>query len=234
MQRRQAAVLLAMLALMMVMSGCGRGKAPADSAAGNPAAPAAETPAVGAPAGAAAVAGGQRYVIDGGRSSASYSVQEKFVNRELPNLAVGTTSAVSGELVLTEGGPGPSVVTVDISTLRSDSGRRDNQLRGRYLESNKYPMAEFRITGTEGTAPEFAEGQEAHFKLTGTLLLHGTEKSVTWEARGTRTGDTMVWNAMSEFKLTDFHMEVPDIAGMLKVDDWARVEVTVTATLAAS
>lgn len=224
---RRAAILLAVLALGTVVGGCGRGKAPAGSAAGGgpPAAPAAETPAAVAPA-----AGGQQYAIDGERSSATYSVQEKFANRNLPNLAVGTTSAVSGNLVLTEDGIGPSVVTVDVSTLRSDSGRRDNQLRGRYLESNKYPRAEFRITGTAGPAPAFAEGQETHFQLVGTMLLHGTEQAVTWEGRGTRTGETLVWNATTEFKLTDFNIEVPDIAGMLKADDWARVEVTLAAT----
>lgn len=237
MRFRSAAVVMAILALGVVTVGCGRAQAPAEPA--EPTAPGAgsgaKAPAADAPAsGQAAAAGGQRYVIDGARSTASYSVQEKFANRDLPNLAVGTTSTIAGELVLVEGGIGPSVVTVDLRTLQSDSSRRDGRLRQQYLESDKYPMAEFKIAGASGDAPAFAEGQETHFRLTGTMNLHGVEREVTWDARGTRQGDTLVWNATMEFKLTDFGIEVPDIIGMLKVDDWAKLDVSLTATLAGS
>lgn len=196
---------------------------------GAPAPPPAQPPAP-APASPAAPQGAARYAIVAAESSASYIAREKFVNRPLPNEAVGTTTAIKGELVVgADGQFHPSQVTVDLRTLQSDSSRRDNALRGRWLESDKYPLAEFSISGVAGAAPKLAEGQPVPFKLAGKLKVHGTEKAVTWEATGTRGGDTLKLEASIALKMSDFGIEPPDIAGMLKAEDALRLQVKLVA-----
>lgn len=240
----RAPVLLALVTFVLVglAAGCGKGgistPLPTDSglpAAAPPsaAAPAARSaeqgPAPSAPASPAASAATGRYVIIPERSTASYAVREKFINRELPSLAIAKTSAIRGELVLGAAGVGPSTVSVDLRTLVSDSDRRDAMLRRRYLESERYPLAEFQLQSAQGDALKFAEGRQARFQLTGMMRLHGVERPLTWEVTGLQQDGHLVWAATTQFKLTDFGITPPDIAGMLKADDLATVTVNLTA-----
>lgn len=229
-----------MLAIALGVAGCGSGGKPAGGAAGQPAAQAgqpAQTQGATAgqaqqPAGGAAAKVAGRYVVVPEQSSASYIAREKFANRELPNSAIGTTSDIKGELLLDGGGAvtvKPSKVTVDLRTLKSDQERRDNALKRRWLESDKYPYAEFSISGAEGAAPAFADGKPAQFKLAGRMKVRETERPLTFDVTGTVNGDTLIWTAKAQFKLTDFGVEPPDIANMLKVEDGMQVEVKITA-----
>lgn len=174
--------------------------------------------------------GARRYAVVGAESTAAYIAREKFVERPLPNEAVGTTREIRGELILDPNGQFlPSQVTVDLRTLQSDSGRRDNALRTRWLESNQYPLAEFRIRGVEGPAPRWVEGQPAAFRLAGILQVHGTEKPVIWDATATRSGETLQVEATLALKMSDFGIRVPDIAGLLKAEDDLKLQVKLVA-----
>lgn len=252
MKRKRVDIVALALVLALGVTGCGSGKdagtggtagtpataagqaakpgQPPQNAQGQPAQGQPVQSAQGQPAGggaAASVSG--RYVIVAEQSSASYIAREKFVNRELPNSAVGTTSDIKGELVLEGTAVKPSKVTVDLRTLKSDSERRDNAIKRRWLESEKYPYAEFSITGFEGTAPAFSGGQPAQFKLGGRMKVRDAERPVTFDVTGTVSGDTLVWTAKAKFKMSDFGVQPPDIANMLKVEDEMQVEVKITA-----
>jgi hypothetical protein len=67
-----------------------------------------------------------------GGSQASYQVQEQLAGKSLPSAAIGRTSAVSGAVVLDAAGkivPAQSKFTIDLRTLRSDQGMRDNYIQ---------------------------------------------------------------------------------------------------------
>ena len=111
--------------------------APTAAAADAPTAAAADSPtAAAAPSGATGSA--RTFTIVPEQTEASYQVQEKFLNRDLPNMALGKTNAVTGELqVSLDGKPSGKVtkITVDLRTLTSDQSRRDNRIRTQWLES---------------------------------------------------------------------------------------------------
>lgn len=181
----------------------------------------------GAPAAAApSTVNGARYAVESGQSKATYTVSEKFVNRDLPNDAVGTSSVISGELILAGGVLQPSTVSVDLRSLQSDSTRRDGVLRDRYLETGKYPLAVFAISGSGAT---LVEGKETPVQLNGKMTIHGVERPLVFTGTATLQGRELKLTAAAQFKLPDFGIAVPNIAGMLKADENVKVAVTLVA-----
>lgn len=150
-----------LLVAAVALSGCGAKQQPAapeSKVAEQPKAAPEAKPATATPK-------GTRYAVVADQSKASYTANEKFANRQLPNDAVGTTSAVQGELILDGGALQPSKVTVDLRTLKSDEPRRDSRLLTQGLESQKYPFAEFTVKGAEGGVTIPSDGKEVSFKL---------------------------------------------------------------------
>ena len=98
----------------------------------------------------AAAPAAQRFVIQPGESSVVYRVNETlFTQGNLLATAVGTTTAVRGEITVDRARPANSrigTVTIDISQFKSDSQRRDSRIRQDWLESAKFPNAEFTAT----------------------------------------------------------------------------------------
>jgi polyisoprenoid-binding protein YceI len=208
--------------------------AAAAPAGATPAAAPADAPtaAAAAPAQSGATSGMRTFKIVPDQTEASYQVQEKFLNRDLPNQAIGKTNAVEGELqVSLDGKPSGQInkITVDLRTLTSDSSRRDGRIRQEWLESNKYPFAEFTSTGVEGTPDSYADGQEVSFKLTGDLKIREVTKPVTFDVTGKLVGDTITGSATTLIMMKDFGFEPPDIAGMLTVQDGVTVKINFTA-----
>jgi polyisoprenoid-binding protein YceI len=198
-------------------------------AAAPTAAPAADAPTSAAAAGAA---GARTFTIVPEQTEASYEVQEKFLNRDLPNMALGKTNAVSGDLqVSTDGKPTGKItkITVDLRTLTSDSSRRDGRIRTQWLESDKYPFAEFTSTDVQGTPDTYTEGQEVNFKLTGDMKIREVTKPVTFDVKGKLEGDTITGNATSKILMKDFGFDPPSVAGMLTVEDGVTITINFTA-----
>lgn len=166
------------------------------------------------------------------QSEASYEVQEQFLSRDAPNKAVGKTNAVSGELQFSlDGKPTGQVtkITVDLSKLQSDSSRRDGAIRQRWLESDKYPLAEFVSTEVQGAPESYTEGQDITFKLVGNLTIREVTKPVTFDVTGKLQGDTITGTATTQILMKDFGFDPPNVAGILTVKDGVTVNVTFTA-----
>lgn len=178
---------------------------------------------------AAAAVQGDRYQILSGESTASYSVGEKFLDRDLDVVAVGTTSNITGELILDEGRFQSSTVTVDLQSLKSDQSRRDEKLKTTALETDKYPTAVFTISGVTGDAPALADGQEVALKLEGIMNLHGTEKPWTWDAKGKLEGDKLELTATTTFDMAEFGIEPPNVLNLISVSDQVRLDVKLVA-----
>lgn len=79
---------------------------------------------------------------------ARYRVREELLQVGLTD-AVGTTKAVRGEVRLQDGRVSGEFV-VDLRELKSDQARRDNYLRQRTLETDRYPFATFRPKEVRG------------------------------------------------------------------------------------
>src|SRR5262249_29430723 len=178
------------------------------------------------------LAGATTFAIAGDQSEAKISVHQKLTALPGPNDAVLATRAFQGQLVLgPDGKPtGDSKIQVDLRTLKSDEPDRDNFIRGNTLQSDRFPIAEYVITGVQNWAGPLQPGQQSSFKLDGQMTIHGVTKPVTFDAMATLNGDAVTGTAKTSFKFQDFGMSPPDISGFVKAEDPIKLEVKITAT----
>ena len=163
-------------------------------------------------------------------STARYRVREQLVGISFPNDAIGTTSAVSGTLVLTANGavnPAQSKITVDLRTLKSDQDQRDGFVRGdRLLNVDKFPTVEFlpkRVVGLPWPLPS-GRGAQAGFQLVGDMTVRGVTREVTWNTVATFT-DTVAGLATTQFRFDTFGLPKPQLARLLSVADEISLEL---------
>jgi polyisoprenoid-binding protein YceI len=196
-------------------------------------------PATAAPAATDASAapampeGARTYSIEPSQSKVTYEVGETlFREGNRFNLAIGTTNTLNGEITIDYANPANSSVgtlTVDISQFRSDSDRRDGRIREEWLESARFPMVTVVPTSLTGIPADAAEGQEIQFQLTGDTTVRDSTRPLTFDVTAKLDNDTLTGTATTQFKMTDFGFQPPDIAGMLKAEDDVTIKIEFTA-----
>lgn len=199
-------------------------------------APSASAAGSGTPAATSATpAAAEKYAIVPDKSKATYKVGENFINQgNQYNLAEGTTGDVNGVLTIDRADPSKSVIgeiKVNINKLESDSERRDDQIRGGWLESNKYPIATFKTKRLEGlpTTP-YTDGQELKFTIIGDMTIHNTTKELTFEATAKIVNGVLTSTAVAKFKMTDFGFDPPSVLGILKAENAVELVMAIEAT----
>lgn len=142
------------------------------------------------------------------------------------NEAVGRTDDVSGSMTI-EGNEITAVdVEVDMTTLVSDRDRRDNALRDRGLETDRFPRASFDLTEPISIAAEPEPGETIRTEATGEFTLHGVTKEITIpiDARSTQQRITVV--SSFDVALADYRIEPPTIPGrVISVSETGTVEL---------
>lgn len=196
-------------------------------------APTASTPKLGTPAALApAPAGATTIVLLPDQSEARYRAREQLTGRNLPSDAAGTTSKLSGQVVLDKSGAivqDASKIRVDLNSLQSDESRRDNYIKGNTLQTSKYPEAVFVPTQAQGLPWPLPASGQVSFQLTGDLTLHGVTKMKSWDVIVTFAGQTVTGNATTSLTFEEFGMSPPKVALVLSVEDSVRLEFDFTA-----
>jgi polyisoprenoid-binding protein YceI len=204
---------------------------PAAIATAAPAPPAAT--ATGAPAQAPAAApGAVTLVLDASTSQARYHAQEQLVGRNLPSEAVGTSSAVSGSIVLNPDGSvasDQSQIKVDLSKLSSDESRRDNFIKGSTLQTSKYPTATFTPRQVQDLPTPLPTSGQATFQLLGDLTVHGVTKPVTWQVTAQFDPSSVSGSATTNVNISDFGMTPPKAGPVLSIQDALTLELIFSA-----
>ena len=207
---------LCLIALLLVAAVFGRGAGISS-----------ESIAVAAPAGV------QRFGIVTGESQVLYHVAETlFLEGNRFNVAVGTTYAVRGEIVVDRANPGNSrigPITIDISQFKSDSQRRDNFIRTRSLESARFPTAEFTPTAIQGLPATYTDGQEIALQVTGNLKIRDVVRAATFATTIKIAGAQLTGRATTTIRMTDFGFDPPSIAGILRTENEAKLEFRIVA-----
>jgi polyisoprenoid-binding protein YceI len=164
---------------------------------------------------------------------ASYEVDEIFLEDNRFNTAVGRTNAVAGEILVNPGEPSASrlgEIVIDISQLKSDSNRRDNAIRRQWLESREYPRAMLKNAQLVGMPASVRDGVPFAFRITGDMTVHAATRRVTWNATATLQGDTLRGKATTQFKMSQFNVDPPNIAGFVKAEDETKLTLEFVAT----
>jgi polyisoprenoid-binding protein YceI len=165
-------------------------------------------------------------------TKATYRVREQLAGISFPDDAVGSTDSVTGGLVILPDGsidPARSKLTIDLRDLKSDQDMRDGFIKGRTLETDKFPTAEFVARRLQGVpspipAPDRPTGQSG-FQLVGDLTVHGVTKEVTLNGYATFSRDLIAGRALTDFTFSTFGLTKPSLARLLSVDDKIQLDI---------
>ena len=163
-------------------------------------------------------------------TTARYKVREQLAGVSFPSDAVGTTSAVSGVIVVNPDGSinaSQSKITVDLRTIKSDQQMRDGYIQSRTLETEKFPTLEFvpkRAVGLPTPLPAGMQAQ-AGFQLVGDMTLHGVTSETTWNVVATFGNEVVAGRATTTLQFPTFQLTKPTLARLLSVDDKIELEI---------
>ena len=195
--------------------------------------PVGRTQAAAAPSSPTSVALGtaQRFVIDPQASEASYHVGETLFRDNQFKVAVGVTHGIQGDIYVDRAHPDQSrigPITINVNQFTSDSRHRDEAIRGRWLESDKYPTAVFTPASIEGLPKTYVAGQTVRVRITGNLTVHDVTKPTVFAGTLKLTGDTLTGAMESTVLMRDFGFDPPSIM-MLRTEDKATLDFQFTA-----
>jgi polyisoprenoid-binding protein YceI len=170
---------------------------------------------------AAQDAGAQGTFAPGDGSFVGYRVRETFASIGVTD-AVGRTGDVSGSVRVDGERIASAELTADLSTLRSDESRRDEALRGRGIETDRFPTARFTLDDPVAVVP--ADGGSRSATAAGRLELHGVTRPVRVELEAQRSGEGIELVGSVPITFADFSIEPPSVAGFVTVRDEGRME----------
>jgi len=180
--------------------------APTDAAA-----PGAVPATTGAPA-----AGATSWTVDPATSAVGYRVVEVLFGQDTEG--VGRTSAITGQLTLEGARVTAAEFEVDMTTVTSDDDRRDNQFRGRIMDTANFPTSTFRLTAPIelGTVP--ADATPVTASVSGELTLKGTTNPVTFDVQAQQDGDVIQVVGSTDVVFADYGIEDPSTNGIATQD----------------
>src|SRR5690606_13469221 len=160
-------------------------------------------------------------------NEARYLVQEQLVGLDLPNDAVGRTSAVTGRISFDESGkviPAESEIVIEVGGLTSDKERRDGYVSRRLLETETHPTVVLQPTAVRGLPFPLPTSGSRRFELVGDLTVKGVTRPTTWKVNADFAGDTARGTAATAFTFDDFQLAQPRVRVVLSVADTIRLE----------
>jgi polyisoprenoid-binding protein YceI len=165
------------------------------------------------------------WAIDTAASFAGYRVQEELASIGTTE-AVGRTSVLTGGLTLDGTAITAVDVGVDMTTLQSDSDRRDGALRTRGLETDSFPTATFALTAPIELGAPPAVGDTIAATASGELTLHGVTRTVEIPIEGRLVDDgTIVVVGSLDVALADYDIEPPTGFSVLSIEEVGTIEL---------
>jgi polyisoprenoid-binding protein YceI len=140
-------------------------------------------------------------------SVAGYRIKETLFGQS--NTAVGRTSTITGSITINGTHVTAGNFSVDMTTVKSDQGQRDNQFQGRIMETATFPRATFTLTQPIQLGSVPAAEQTVTETATGTLTLHGTTKTVTFPVQARRSGTAMAVSGSIPIVFSDYGINHP-------------------------
>jgi polyisoprenoid-binding protein YceI len=157
-------------------------------------------------------------------SFVGYRVQEQLVGGAIEQTATGRTNSVTGSFTITGTTVQDVNVTADLRTLTSDRDQRDNAIKDRGLESNRFPEAKFVLTQPieRPTAP--AMGETVTATARGEFTLHGVTKPVEIPVEGRWDGRDVQVVGRLHILFSDYGITAPTSPVVASIDDEGEME----------
>ena len=162
-----------------------------------------------------------RLVLAPQGNEARYRVREQLANFDFPSDAVGSTRAITGEILVGADGkivPDSSRFEIDLRTLASNESRRDRFLQRNTLKTDSFPHVIF-VPIAVTDLPQAPVAVPASFQLAGKLTVRGVTRPATWDVNVKQVTPEIAGTAVTRIAFADFGLEVPRLALLLSVKD---------------
>lgn len=170
--------------------------------------------------------GATTFIVAPTGNEVRYRVREQLAGIDFPNDAIGTTTSITGQIVIDEEGGVVSKTSrfvVDAASITSDRDRRDNYIRRRTLTVDQYPTIVLVPTELRGLRIPSGEARDT-FQLVGDLTVRGVTRPTTWNATAQFQNGHVTGGAVTRFAFNDFQMEKPRVRSVLSVADTIALE----------
>ena len=149
-------------------------------------------------------------------SVVGYRVKEILFGQDTEG--VGRTSAVTGSLVIANNEVTSAEFSVDMTSLKSDSSRRDRQVNDRILDTATYPTATFALNESIALTPEALAGSDLTVNTTGTLTLRGVTNSVPVTLVARLVDNVIEVNGTIKIVFAEWQIPDPSISAIVVED----------------
>ena len=126
----------------------------------------------------------QTWAVDPAHTSADFSIQHMAISR-----VTGSFSQVTGQLVFDKDGRHPESVdiTIDVASINTGVDKRDEHLKSPdFFDVKTYPAMTY-------TSQNIIPQGDGHYKVVGTLTLHGVSKTVELAVEGLVANEKDPW-----------------------------------------
>ena len=154
-------------------------------------------------------------------SLVGYRVKEILFGQN--NTAVGRTKDITGSMLVEGTTVKSGNFSVDMTTIRSDETRRDNQFHGRIMNTATYPTATFKFSDPVNVGSVPQEGENRSATVRGELTLHGVMQKVSVEVTGQITGNRIEVNGSVPIVFADYNIADPS-GGPARTEDHGLLE----------
>lgn len=154
-----------------------------------------------------------------------------FVSKAPLETVEGKTRQVTGELRIDPEALAAGCrveVQVDLASLDTGIGLRNQHMRENHLETARFPTADFRADSLVGAPAALVPGETAVLTLAGELSLHGVTRPLVTPVSVTLAADGATLDVRAEFTvaLADFAIPRPKFL-VMKLDETQRITVQV-------
>jgi polyisoprenoid-binding protein YceI len=157
-------------------------------------------------------------------SFVGYRVQEQLVGGVVEQTATGRTSDITGSFTITDRTVQDVTVTADLRTLTSDRTQRDDAIKDRGLESNRFPEAKFVLSEPIERPTVPAVGETVTATARGEFTLHGVTKQVEIPLEGRWDGRDVQVVGRLHIVFSDYGIQAPTSPVVASIDDEGEME----------
>ncbi len=134
--------------------------------------------------------------------------------------AVGRTPNVTGAISITDDAVAAGAqIVADMTTLQSDSGLRDGQLRNQGIQFGQFPTATFTLTEALQLPDGLEDGERVSATLVGDFELHGVTQPVQIPVEAQLSNGFLVVVGSIVIEFADYDIDAPQAARVLSIED---------------
>ena len=156
-----------------------------------------------------------------------------FVSKATMETFEGKTNRMDGRLTVDPAAVGDSIVVhleVDLASLDTGIGKRNQHMKSEHLETDKYPKAIFDGASVHGPANARLEpGKPVTFDVEGTFTLHGVSRRLRTQIEATYTEQAgagrIAFRTTFPVGLSDYRISRPQFL-FLKLAETQQVKVS--------